>query len=191
MHSSEAEHLDHITSIAFQNNLMLQTIYEKTGKELVNIIEKDLFGGMFSEVPHETFVAVINGKVIGCIRSGTCSGFWHSGHSCSDEEYDYIVNQKIEELSIGQRWKWLEKTCEGNDLDTPHSHLGPIALLPELQGKGIGTLLMEDYFSRLGGEVSFLETFQMPNVRFYKKCGYRVVTSEIILGVKGYWMIRD
>ena len=190
MKPSEAEHLEHITSLAFQRNPMMKTIYQTSGPELLKMIE-DYFKGLFSEVPLETFVAVLDGRVIGCIRSGSCTGNWYFGNSCSEEEYSYIVNQKTEDLTIGQRWKWLEKTCEGFDLSIPHSHVGPIIVLPELQGRGIGTLLMKDYFSRLGGTVSFLETFQMPNVRFYEKNGYNVIATEFILGVKGYWMKRD
>jgi ribosomal protein S18 acetylase RimI-like enzyme len=191
MKSSEAKHIEQLTCVAFQNNPMMETIYDTTGKELAVFIEKDLFGGMFSEVPLETFVAELDGRVIGYIRSGSCNGDWHSGNPCTEEEYKHIVNQKVEDLSIAQRWDWLNMANEEHDLTSPHSHMGPIAVLPEFQGKGIGTLLMEDYFTRLDGVVSFLETFQMPNVRFYEKNGYSVVATEFIFGVKGYWMKRD
>jgi predicted N-acetyltransferase YhbS len=191
MHSSEAKHLEYVTSAAFQSNPMCETLYQTTGEDLCKMLEKDMFGGMYTEDPQETFVALHNGKVVGCIRSRLCSGDHYSWHSCSDEEYDYIVNQKIEDLSIEQRFKWLGKTCKGYDPAGLHSHMGPIAVLPRLQGKGIGTLLMEDYFSRIGDRASFLETFQEINVCFYEKCGYRIVNTEYILGLKGYWMTRD
>jgi len=188
MKPHEAEHLDQITSIAFQDNPMMKTIYQTDGTELLKNLE-NFFRGLFTDMPLETYVAELDGKVIGYIRSGPCTGDWN-GRTCSEKEYDYIIKQKIEDLSIEQRWKWVNKISDMNDLSSPHSHVGPIIVLPELQRKGIGTLLMKDYLARLGDAVSFLETFQMPNVRFYEKNGYYVVDTEIVLGVKGYWMKR-
>ena len=85
----------------------------------------------------------------------------------------------------------MEITCESHDIDVPHSHVGPIVVLPEFQGKGVGSKLMEDYFTRLNGGVSFLETFTESNVRFYGSHGYLLVATDFILGIKGYWLIRD
>ena len=94
-------------------------------------------------------------------------------------------------MSIGQRWKWVKKACESHDLDTSHSHVGSIAVLSMFQGKGVGSMLLEDYFSRLDGGVSFLETFTESNSHFYENRGYRLVAADFVLGVKGYWMKRD
>lgn len=189
MQSGEAEEVGYVNSLAFESNPMFKTLYQSNGEELRKILERD-FVEMFADWPQETFVAVHDGRVIGCIRSHHCTGDRYSWVSCTEEEYEYIINQKIK-LSVEQRWKWLEKTCEGYDPIIPHSHVGPIAVLPELQGKGVGSRLMMDYFSRLNGGVSFLETFQESNARFYEKCGYRVTATNYILGLKGYWLIRD
>ncbi len=51
-------------------------------------------------------------------------------------------------------------------------------------------MLIEDYFSRLDGVPSFLETFSDRTVRFYEKRSYEVVASKELLGVTGYWMLR-
>jgi hypothetical protein len=56
---------------------------------------------------------------------------------------------------------------------------------------GIGSLLMEDYFSRIDDTPSFLETFSPETARFYEKRGYEVVSREDLLGVTGYWMLRE
>ena len=188
MQSNEGVYLEYVACAAFQNNPMLETIYQTTGKELFNILKKDVFEGMFTQAPHETYVAELDGRFIGFIRSGTCTGSWHSWHSCSNEEYQEIVKQRIMDLSIEKRWKWLEKTCETYDLGFSHSHVGPVAVLPMFQSKGIGTKLLMDYFSRLGDSVSFLETFQEVNARFYMKCGYSLFATDSVLGQKGYWL---
>ena len=190
MQSDEAKQVAYVNSIAFQSNPMFETIYQSISEELGKIIEKD-FIEMYVDWPQETFVAVHEGRVIGSLRSTPCTGNYHSGDSYSEGEYEYIINHKIEELSIEQRWKWCNMTCGSHDIDIPHSHVGPGAVLPIFQGIGVGSMLMEDYFSRLGGVVSFLETFQESNARFYENRGYRVVADDFVLGLKGYWMIRD
>ena len=190
MQTGEPNQLAYLTSLAFQNHPMYEAIFQLSGEELRKIIEQDYLD-MYANWPHETFVAINNGRIIGGIRSGSCTGNWHSGVSYSEGEYEYIINHKIEELTTLQREKWLESTCESHDIDIPHSHVGPIVVLPEFQGKGVGSLLLEDYFSRLDGGISFLETFTESNVRFYRNRGYRVIATDFVLGIKGYWMIRD
>jgi GNAT superfamily N-acetyltransferase len=190
MQTGDSTQLAYLTSLAFQNHPMFEAIFQSNGEELRKIIEQD-FLDMYENWPHETFVAINNGKIIGGIRSGSCTGNWHSGFSYSEGEYEYIISHKIEELTTLQREKWLEITCESHDIGIPHSHVGPIVVLPEFQGKGVGSKLMEDYFARLNGCVSFLETFSESNVRFYGNHGYRLVATDFILGIKGYWLIRD
>ena len=51
--------------------------------------------------------------------------------------------------------------------------------------------MMEDYFSRLDGVPSFLETFSPGTAIFYEDRGYEVVATEDLLGVTGYWMLRE
>ena len=188
--SSEAEQVAYVTSLAFYNHPVYKAIYQTKDEELRQIIKEDYID-CYANYPWETFIAVLNGKIVGSIRSGFCTGKWHSGHSCSEEEYDYIVKQTNDDLSLEQRWKWLQKTSEIYDITTPHSHMGPLAIIPEHQGKGIGTKLMNDYFIRLNGMASFLETFTESNVRFYGNRGYKVVATDYVLGSKGYFMKRD
>jgi hypothetical protein len=52
-------------------------------------------------------------------------------------------------------------------------------------------MLIEDYFSRLEGVPSYLETFTSLNAHFYVKRGYRLVASDTVLGMKGYWLLRE
>lgn len=52
--------------------------------------------------------------------------------------------------------KWLSEWGK-RDPDQPHSHLGPVAVEPQLQGRGIGSRLMGEYCRRLdsAGEASY------------------------------------
>lgn len=55
-------------------------------------------------------------------------------------------------------------------------------------------------YLRLSGELraraledipSFLETFDIRTLKFYEKRGYELVASDDLLGVKGYWLLRE
>lgn len=79
-----------------------------------------------------------------------------------------------------------------SDLDEPHSHLGPFAVRPELQGRGIGSRLLEAYTGGLDreGAVGYLETDRERNVGLYERFGFEVVGTEEVLGERCWYMRR-
>jgi GNAT superfamily N-acetyltransferase len=87
---------------------------------------------------------------------------------------------------------WLAAWAE-HDPDQPHSHLGPVAVEPPLQGHGLGGQLMREYCRRLdlAGEVSYLETDKRENVPFYERHGYAVIDEADVIGVPNWFMIRQ
>jgi predicted N-acetyltransferase YhbS len=74
----------------------------------------------------------------------------------------------------------------------PHSHLGPIGVVPAYQGQGVGRTLMSRYVEHLDGEKieGYLETDRAGNVDFYKKFGFVVVREEKVIGVPTWYMRR-
>lgn len=79
------------------------------------------------------------------------------------------------------------------DPTRPHSHLGPVAVDPDLQGRGIGSTLLADYCLHLDQTktLSYLETDKPENVRLYERFGYEVTAEAIVLGVTSWFMIRE
>lgn len=75
----------------------------------------------------------------------------------------------------------------------PHSHLGPVAVDPDLQGRGIGSMLLTDYSQSLDQTrmLSYLETDKPENVRLYERFGYEVTAEAIVLGVTSWFMSRE
>jgi GNAT superfamily N-acetyltransferase len=74
-----------------------------------------------------------------------------------------------------------------------HLRLDFIGVVPDRQGSGIGTALIEHGHRRADelGIACYLETFTEPNVRYYAGRGYRVVGEFVIgEGVRGYGMLR-
>jgi len=75
----------------------------------------------------------------------------------------------------------------------PHSHLGPVAVDPDLQGRGIGSMLLTDYCQRLDQTrmLSYLETDKPENVRLYERFGYEVTAEAKVISVTSWFMTRD
>jgi ribosomal protein S18 acetylase RimI-like enzyme len=73
-----------------------------------------------------------------------------------------------------------------------HWHVGPVAVEPGFQGRGIGRLLMRDLCSTLDGDAraAWLETDKERNVRFYSGLGFEVAETTTILGVPTWFMLR-
>ena len=77
--------------------------------------------------------------------------------------------------------------------DGPHVRLEFFGVLPERQGTGLGSALLE-HGHRQADELrlpSYLETFTDGNVAFYRRRGYEVVGDFTIAdGTRGWGMIR-
>jgi len=79
------------------------------------------------------------------------------------------------------------------DPKTPHWHLGPVAVLPERQGLGIGSMMMSALCRRLDddGAYAYLETDTEANVRFYRRFGFDVIGTLDVSGVCCWFMQRS
>jgi ribosomal protein S18 acetylase RimI-like enzyme len=99
-------------------------------------------------------------------------------------------------LALGPRTtarigKWFS-TWAKHDPDERHVHLGPLAVDAQLQGRGIGSRIMEEHCRRLdaGVDVGYLETDKPENVRFYERFGFELVGEEDVIGAPNWFMIR-
>lgn len=88
--------------------------------------------------------------------------------------------------------RWIS-TWAKHDPDESHVHLGPLAVDVHLQGQGIGSLIMREHCRRLdaAGEVGYLETDKLENVRFYERFGFEVIGEEPVIGVPNWFMRRE
>jgi ribosomal protein S18 acetylase RimI-like enzyme len=79
-----------------------------------------------------------------------------------------------------------------HDPDEPHVHLGPLAVDAHLQGRGIGSRIMEEHCRRLdgAGDRGYLETDKAENVGFYERFGFEVVAEDEVIGVRNWFMLR-
>ena len=100
-------------------------------------------------------------------------------------------------LTLGPRrasraGKWMSEWASRDPAD-PHSHFGPLAVDAHLQRQGIGSLLLEEYCTRLDSrdEIGYLETDKQENVRLYEHFRFDVVDRADVLGVPNWFMRRE
>lgn len=84
---------------------------------------------------------------------------------------------------------WLN-TWARLDPSTLHWHLGPLAVDPVWQKKGVGTQLIEFACHKGAGEHLYLETDKLSNVILYKKFGFSILSAPIILATSTWVMMR-
>ncbi|MGH9247290.1 MAG: GNAT family N-acetyltransferase [Acidimicrobiales bacterium] len=87
--------------------------------------------------------------------------------------------------------RWFS-TWAKHDSSRLHSHFGPIAVDPDLQGRGIGGMLLTHYCHQLDqrGLHAYLETDKPQNVTLYERFGFTVTGEADVIGVKNWFMTR-
>jgi ribosomal protein S18 acetylase RimI-like enzyme len=92
---------------------------------------------------------------------------------------------------LGRSLRW-QVAWERRDPDGPHAHFGPFGVVPELQGRGIGSLVLSEYTHRLdaAAEDSYLEADKPENVALYGRYGFEVIDETEVLGVRCWFMWR-
>lgn len=86
----------------------------------------------------------------------------------------------------------MEKNWAKHDPKAPHFHFGPLAVLPSMQGNGIGSALLDRFCREIDTQkaVAYLETDKEENIHLYEKFGFRVTEEDKLFGVKNWFMWR-
>jgi len=124
--------------------------------------------------------------VCGMAQPGSCQPTWF--------EKIEVLSPMVVSRSMGtvirvMRWagEWARR-----DPRNPHWHLGPVAVEPHFQGKGIGGAMLSAFCERMDQEytLSYLETDKLENVGFYERFGFRIIEEGAVLGVRSWFMSR-
>jgi ribosomal protein S18 acetylase RimI-like enzyme len=152
------------------------------------------FFGMLSKKPE-----IVENARVARLADGRIAGIYGSMNpgSCQPKPIEKLLMAPMLLGSLGlgngrRVMRWLG-TWSKHDPDTRHCHFGPIAVDAGLQGQGIGTAMMRSFCAEMdaAGEAAYLETDKESNVRFYNRFGFEVVTSDEVLGVTNWYMIRE
>jgi ribosomal protein S18 acetylase RimI-like enzyme len=135
-------------------------------------------------------VALLESRIVGVIH-------WTDSPGCQFSTVTKLrmtprLVRGIGLLSAVRVGNWLSRWSK-YDLQQPHSHLGPIAVAPQVQGRRIGRQLMDYYCGHLDQrrKASYLETDRPENVEFYRRFGFEIVQQEPVLGVLNFFMVRQ
>jgi ribosomal protein S18 acetylase RimI-like enzyme len=136
----------------------------------------------------EVLVAKHGGRILGVLRSYPCEGHRRSPEQAG--EPDQADEAGLVDLDA--RIAYWHQVWDRHDPPEFHIHLGPVGVLPEFQGQGIGRGLMVRFCAGLDseGKPAFLETDKPDNVRFYEKSGFRVVDQTHLFGIAIFFMWR-
>ncbi len=87
--------------------------------------------------------------------------------------------------------RWLSAWAS-NDPNEPHWHIGPLAVLPKYQRRGIGRRLMLQCCQHMDSldATAWLETDLEVNADFYRTLGFDLVRKKPVLGVPTWFMSR-
>jgi ribosomal protein S18 acetylase RimI-like enzyme len=136
-----------------------------------------------------TFVATDGSRVLGVAH-------WVRSPACQFSAFDKLrmMPRMVSGLGLGSALKvvsWVS-AWSTHDPSEPHSHLGPIGVEPEAQGRRVGSTLMERYCAELDrtGMAGYLETDRPENVEFYRRFGFVVTETAPVLDVETYFMRR-
>lgn len=131
--------------------------------------------------------AYVDGRLIGVLGAmppGTCA-------LTAGEMLRILPHLVMSPAALLRLHRWLQ-AWRHNDLSDPHWHLGPLAVEPSHQSRGVGSRLLHHCFEYTSDDRAlYLETDTPGNVRFYESFGFRVVTTLPVLGAATWFMRRD
>ncbi|HLU76752.1 MAG TPA: GNAT family N-acetyltransferase [Burkholderiales bacterium] len=122
--------------------------------------------------------------VMGAIPPGACA-------LDAREMLQILPHLAMSPAALLRLHRWLQ-VWRHNDLTEPHWHLGPLAVEPSHQSRGVGSRLLHHCFTHAGNDDAlYLETDTPGNVRFYESFGFRVLKTLPVLGTPTWCMRRD
>ena len=182
MQKDELQESATVLSIAMLHNPLHIAIFQGEGESERKQI-RQMFVGLLTDLPEIVYVAKERGKIIGVMRMKSCHG--RKGLKAPEGP------QNLKKLSW-REYLWLKEWGQ-HEPSNQHWHLGPIGVLPEYQGQGIGSLLMQRFCKEVDicRASAYLETDLDRNVVFYEKFGFRIVNTSLIFDVDNRYMLRD
>ncbi len=145
------------------------------------------FKTMLDKKPGKKFVAKDNGKIVGVMRMAK----WPDCQNSIPRGFEKIPTLLFGRKSALRLFKF-RSIWKKHDPKKPHWHIDPIGVLPEMQGKGIGSKLLTFFCNYIDKEnvAAYHETDQEQNVRLYEKFGYKIVGTEPIFSVTNWFLWR-
>ena len=143
--------------------------------------------------------ATTKGRVIGAFKNGSlvgvCGMMRPGVCQLTPVEKVALLPKLLWNCGIGGTAKLLSQfgNWSKHDPAEPHWHLGPVGIERDLQGQGIGSLLLREFIRLVDDEraAAWLETDKDINVAFYRKHGFDVIAEDTVNGAPNWFMKRE
>lgn len=138
------------------------------------------------------------GQIVGAFRDDTLLGVCGMARPglCQPTAFEKLrfvpalAGSRLDRLLQVVRWtgEWAR-----HDPEESHWHLGPVAVDPSAQGKGVGGAMLSAFCQSMDtlGASSYLETDKPANLQFYQRFGFTIVANTDVLGVPNWFMLRS
>jgi ribosomal protein S18 acetylase RimI-like enzyme len=170
------------------------SIYFEQEKDRIKPIHNErrlrlVFGLMLNHFHGTVFVAKKENRIVGVMRIVE----WPLCQMSFPERIRYVMTLSFHMRTsvfryLERRWEWYR-----HDPREPHCHLAPLGVVPELQGHGIGSQLMNRFCEHIDAEkkAAYLETDREVNVRLYERFGFSVKKYIVVNGENNWLMWRN
>lgn len=177
-------------ALAFSNNPNMKAVWADpgTGKAL-HAVEEIMKAAKLKRKYSNVFVAKTGNKIAGAINFA----IWPD---CQPKGPEKLAMLPKLLSSFGTKLPKAIKIMsawEKHDPAKPHYHIGPLAVLPQYQGKGIGTRLLQ-HCLHLADKASvpcYLETDAALNLPLYERHGFTTIREVRVYDYSTWLMWRN
>ena len=142
----------------------------------------------YKKMPGQVFLAKDESEIIGVMRLVE----WPHCRLAPGEMVKLLPSMLIALKGILPRSMKFQQIWGQHDPKEHHWHLAPMAVLPERQRQGIGTIMMNYFCDYIDARdtAGYLETGTMENVHFYERFGFSIIGEAPVFEVPTWFMWR-
>ena len=174
LEKSDVSEAARVLSMAMAHNPINLAVYQGGGESERKAIE-EAYREILASPRGILFAARVSRDLVGVMRMISCDG--------GENVYEDVKTEDFQDT----RWRksFWHREWDRHDPAQQHWHLGPVAVLPDYQGKRIGMALMNRFCREVDAcfAAAYLETDGTQNVSFYRKFGFEVIGKSDIFQV--------
>ena len=180
-----------LAAAAFGDDPMFTNILP-TAKSRTRLLARMLAASFRMDLKH-------GGSLVGAKVDGRLAGIalWHPRADADPPWWTWLrqagllVNVVSRPRAGGRAVRVTQAVEKLRPLQGTHSYLRVHAVAPVLQGRGLGSALMEDILgrSRLLHRKIYLETFRERNIRYYGRFGFKVLSTVRLPERPAFWAL--
>ena len=186
LHPDEVDEAAFLQSRAYSLVPLIIAVFGAPSEKQRSLLENG-FKMTLGKMPGEVFTAKEDDSIVGVMRIVE----WPDCQKSALQGFYFLPALLILRGKALRMRKW-NSIWGKHDPEKPHWHLSSVCVLPEKQGQGIGSMLL-DFMCMYVDELrrgAYLETDQPRNVGFYERFGFSVIEEEPVLSVPNWFMWR-